>query len=404
MKAHQFKHTKMTIVPTPIETMDDFIPYFTYSYLRSFRVILAFLWTKKIFVMNPERMDDIELHELYVLQMDLLVQLFRYTNQWYNMGLRLLFQETSDHPGSTHEKFSVINPPLPFFFPIVSKPPDVFLLFPQQGQREPDSTGVSDWTFRFENTVVTENNKVRKPKPLLGFRGMDASSLFISNHIPIRSDHLLPNSYPIKLPRRSKISFFPTTTGLKSSLKKRAKKKKFFPDSATCFFYENYQATLTNYSVENFSPIQSSWKLNFHGLNQMIGWRPELPSFSDGMKKRDSICNLRCFSEPSRPESLVPNLYESKSPDKVRGVTLKNENIVFESTKTFFQSFEKSPVIMYKYEALTRNHWNQPKGRKSLVPSIGFQCLLEAATRTWICTLQENPFGKVTLLVHRKFL
>jgi hypothetical protein len=404
METYQFKHTKMTIVPTPIETMDDFIPYFTYSYLRSFRVILAFLWTKKIFVMNPERMDDIELHELYVLQMDLLVQLFRYTNQWYNMGLRLLFQETPDPPGSTREKFSVINPPLPFFFPTISKPPDFFLLFPHQGQREPDSTGVSDWTFRFENTEFIKNNKVRKPKPLLGFRGMDASSLFISNPIPIRSDHLLPNSYPIKPGGRSKIPFLPTTTGLKSWLKKRAKKKKSFPDSVTCFFYENYQATLKNYPVEKVSPIQSSWKLNFHGLDQMIGWGPALPSFSGGMKKRDSVYNLRCFSEPSRPGSLVPNLNESKSSDKVRGVTLKNENIVFESTKTFFQSFEKSPVIMYKYEALTRNHWNQPKGRKSSVSSIGFQCLLEAATRTWICTLQENPFGKVTLLVQRKFL
>lgn len=404
METHHFKDTKMTIVPTPIETMGTFIPYFTYSYLRSFRVILALLWTKKIFTMNPERIDDIELHELYVLQMDLLVQLFRYTNQWYNMGLRLLFQETPDHPGSTHEKFSVINPPLPFFFPTISKTPEVFLLFPPQGQREPDSTGVSDWTFRLENTEVTKNNKVRKHRPLLGFRGMDASNLFKSNHIPIMSDHLLQNSYPIKPPRRSKISFLPTTTGLKSWLKKRAKKKKSFPDAGTCFFYENYQATLTNYSVENFSPIQPSWKLNFHGLDQMIGWGHELPSFSREMRKRDSIGNLRCFSEPSRPGSLVPNMRESKLPDKVRGVTLKNENIVFESNKPFYQSFEKSPVIMYKYEALRRNHWNQDKGRKNLVSSIGFQCLLEAATRTWICTLQENPFGKVTLLVHRKFL
>jgi hypothetical protein len=320
------------------------------------------------------------------------------------MGLRLLFQETPEHPGSTHEKFSVINPPLPFFFPTISKPPDAFLLFPHQGQREPDSTGVSDWTFRFENTEVTKNNTVRKHKPLLGFRGMDASSLFKNNHIPIRSDHLLSISYPIKPPRRSKISFLPTTTSLKSWLKKRAKKKKSFPDSVTCFFYENYQATMTNYSVENFSTIQPSWKLNFHGLDQMIGWGPDLPSFSGGMKKRDSVCNLRCFSEPSRPGPLVPNFCESKSSDKVCGVRLKNENIVFESTKTFFQNFKKSPVIMYKYEALRRNHWNQPKGRKSLVSSIGFQCLLEAATRTWICTLQENPFGKVTLLVRRKLL
>jgi hypothetical protein len=404
METHQFKHTKMTIVATPIETMENFIPYFTYSYIRSFRVILALLWTKKIFIMNPEKIDDTELHELYVLQMDLLVQLFRYTNQWYNMGLRLLFQETPGLPGSTHEKFSVINPPLPFFPLTISKPPDVVLLFPHQGQREPDSTGVSDWTFRFENTEVTKNNKVPKPKPYLGFGGMDASNLFISNHLPIRSDHLLPKSYPIKPPRRSKISFLPTTTGLKSWWKKRAKKKKTFPDSVTCFFYENYQATLINYSVENFSRIQPSWKLNFHGLDQMIGWGPELPSFSSGMKKRDSVCNLQCFSEPSRPGSVGPNLCNSKSSDKVRRVTLKNEDIVFESTKTFFQSLQKSPVIMYKYEAITRNHCNHPKGRKSLVSSIGFHCLLEAASRTWICTLQENPFGKVTLLVHRKFL
>lgn len=403
METPQFKPTKRTVSPTPIETMDNFIPSFTYSYLRSFRVILALLWTKKIFGMNPERIDDIELHELYVLQMDLLVQLFRYTNQWYNTGLKLLFQETSDPSGFTHEKFSVINPPLPFFFPTISKPPDVFLLFPHQGQREPDSTGVSDWTFRFENTEVTKNNKVGNPKPLLGFRGMDATSLLISNYIPIRSDHLLPNSYPIKLPRRSKISFLPTTKGLKSGFKKRAKKKKSFPDSVMCFFYENYQATLTNYSIENFSPIQPSWKLNFHGLDQMIGWGPELDSFSGGMKKSDSICNPECFSERSRSGFLVPNLRDLESSDKVHGVKLKNENIVFESTKTFFQSLQKSPVIMYKYEALTRNHWNQPKGRKSLVSSIGFQCLLEAATRTWIGTLQENPFGKVTLLVHRKF-
>jgi len=335
---------------------------------------------------------------LFLFHIGLLVHLIDHSTYLYKIGLQLLFQELPERPFVAYH-------PVP---ESVSSQPVRLTRYPDRicdpaGRSFPWPSEVvklevPDWiTTSTQHVVPVLPRGPNSPPFYLDLDTGSAMSTLIKTvnkkHFPPeiqKRDHSGSNRKQRSLHLTKLPSLF---TGKLSHQTLTAK-----VDPVLHFFYERHSSTRQSTPEIVFLPTYLSWKLSLRvwRARKNLEFGSVVPSQTGhtcGLiaKAKAALDNTPlCEGAGWHPYRLIKTLSGLRQDTPFRGA--------LQSSSRNSLRPPRSPVIIYRYEGVQRKPRTLLTTQSLRVKEVGLQCLLEAATRTWVLTQQGNPFGKITTL------
>jgi len=370
--------------------------FYTNAYHQMFRGIDVHLLQQKSISLLVLSWNVVE--HLFLFHIGLLVHLIDHSTYLYKIGVHLLFQELPERPFSGYHSVpeSVSSHPVR-----PTRDPDRI--------RDPGSRSfpwpseivkleVPDWITMSTQHVVPV--LPRRPNPPPFHLDLDTGSAMSTLIKTANKKHFFPElqKRDHSGSNRNQRSLYPTKLPSLFLRKLSHRTLTAKVDPMLHFFYERHSSTRQSTPESVFLPTYLSWKLSLRV------WRPR-KNLEVGSVVPFQVDHTWGLSAKARPSIDKTPLWEGarghpyrpiKTP---RGLTQHTPfpDAMQSSLRNFLRP-PRSPVIIYRYEGVRRTPRTRLTTQSPRVKEVGLQCLLEAATRTWVLTQQGNPFGKITTL------
>ncbi len=376
--------------------------YFPLRFIQLLRLLCTFI-TKYPFSTNivvPKFRSDFKVRWIYILQINLLQQLIRFSTNYYRKGLRFFFKENPSSSVTFNEK--------EFFLPQTTKTVslsqtksiiDVSEIGYLHLQRNENET-VPDWTVSSKCNNFFDQNKSVNFTPKSNFFSLCKSAPKRTTISKLVVKTNFTKNYRSDKSETDSSSSTIITSRPKFKFKKTVQKKNQIGGSGYQFFYQNQ--SLTPSRCIKFKPLffQPSWKLSLNSLDHL-----------ENQKKRWCTNSSLHFNLPHYEkcfqvfdtQNFIVRCFNHRTQNPLRLVTEKmkteNEDCEYLTEKEFKKQI-KSPVLAYNYKTKINISNFSLKNDTQKPDHVEFKCLFEAASRNWIFTIQKNPFGKITLLIY----
>lgn len=197
----------------------------------------------------------------------------------------------------------------------------------------------------------------------------------------------------------SSIALFDVKSNSSRGKGKLEKKKK--NGSALYLFYQNQVITKSLNTDSRSFFVQPSWKLSLHSLyhTDTPPSRMDSNSFSWFRPAQD-----KNYIPPFKINDFSVRKYDESHSDLLSLSLRKMKKIPGKYcylSETTLKKQIKSPILAYNYKIQTNFAKFLITNQSTKRLNAKFHCLLEAATRNWIITVQKNPFGKIMVFVAR---
>ena len=376
--------------------------HFPRRYMQLLRIMCTIV-VHHIFSINTSASSSefsMEMHWVYILQINLLHTLFRYSTDSYRLGLKLLIKESPTLSAQIYQKeypFSQTPKGLPLA-------PSNSILdgsdFPYKPLEQDVKDSVPDWTDPakcndFLDQNISRNLSAKSTFFLTGksvLKVTDISRLEL--HTPFKKKYRSSTVSDRSSPSVALFNF-----KLKPSLRPIGVQKKETTGSALYLFYQNQVITKSLNTDGRALFTQPSWKLSLHSLHHIDTPPTTLDpnSFSQWPPAQD-----KTYIPPFKINDFSVTRYDDASADLVRVSVRKMKQTPDNYCSLVENKLKKqlkSPILAYNYK-IQRNFATfrfTTKSAKTL--NAKFHCLLEAATRNWIVPVQTNPFGNLIVFV-----
>lgn len=378
--------------------------YFPGRYIQLLRILCTYVFQCLSSANTSESNSklSIAIQWVYVLQINLLYKLVRYSSDSYRLGLKLLIKETPMLSVPIYQK--------EFFFSHTTK--GVSSADPNSIRDTSELTYksleqnvnniVPDWTepskcndFLDQNTTYNLSTKTSFPSPQTGVlkaKGIPKLTLSVHSLKKYRSKNFYSQSSSFG--QKKKVTQpGPRTAGLD---------KKGTISSAFYLFYQNQVITKSpNPDFRTFF-TQPSWKLSLNRLHHTDSRKHTVNynSFSFFTPTQDEI-----YRPPFKTNNFRAEECDDFNSDlaslSIRKLTGQRPNHCYLSENKVKKQI-KSPILAYNYTIQKKSAKVLLIHKSTKTLNTNFYCLLEAATRNWIVTIQKNPFGKIMVLLCRK--
>jgi hypothetical protein len=376
--------------------------YFPLRFIQLLRLLCAYTdkypFTTNIVVQNFR--SDFKVHWIYILQINLLQQLIRFSTNFYRVGLQFLFKENSSSSVTFSEK--------EFFLPQTTRTVPLsqtksIIDISEIGDPRLQQNGnevVPDWTISSKCNNFFDQSKSVNSTLNSNFFSLRKSVLKTTTISKLVIKTNFTKNYRSDKSDTDSSSLTIITSRPKSQFKKTILKKPQINGSDFKFFYQNQGFTRSR--GKKFKPLffQPSWKLSLNSLehleNQKKRWCTNLSLHFN------SLHYEKCFRVFDAQNFTVSG-FNLHTQNPLRAVAekmkIKHEYYGYLLEKKIKKQI-KSPILAYNYKK-KRHILNFSLKNDTYKPDYNeFKCLFEAVSRNWIFTIQKNPFGKITLLIY----
>lgn len=376
--------------------------YFPLRFIRLLRLLCTYIAKYRFStnIVGKKFRSDFKGHWIYILQINLLQQLIRFSTNFYRVGLRFLFKENPSSSVKFCEK--------EFFLPPTTKTVSLSqtksILDESEIRYQPlQQNGneiVPDWNVSSNRNNFFDQSKDVNLTPKSDFFSLRKSIIKATTISKLVIKTNFTKNYRSDKSDTDSSSFAIITSRPKSLFKKPVLKKNQIDVSRFQFFYQNQGLTQPRGKEFQTFFFQPSWKLSLNNLEQIEN------------QEKDWSTNLSLhFNLP--PFEKCVQVFDAQN-FFVRGsnnLTQKTLRVVNKEIYTKYEDgryiFEKeikkqikSPMLAYNYK-IKRKISNFLQKKDTIKQChVEFNCLFEAASRNWIFTIQKNPFGKITLLIY----
>jgi hypothetical protein len=343
---------------------------------------------------------DLPLSYWYVLQMDLFTNLLMCTHQFYDTVLKLVFQETHVVPIPGR----LVRDGIPVSLPLsCATTTGVPLSLQCQGRpsswsRDFTNNTVPDWTRipsipndRSKDRCTSSHRNrgvIGQPSEIGSLRDLVKSqwstATFRNSFQRVHQIGTPGDVYSTQIPIANM----------------QLPRRKPTPHPVLHFLYDTKPRArrLHQRSTRDLT-LRPMWKLSLYRVDQVLsrrGWELD-PSFGS-VEQANIETPVDSGSWVTRKKStqqsglILQNLY------LYPGFDLETKD-QFPSPLNPHTFTLKAPVKVYKYEPLVQIPGAVSRSSIGYRTRKDFPCLLEAASRQWVHTIQNNPFGKITLFV-----
>lgn len=376
--------------------------HFPRRYMQLLRIMCTIV-VHHVFSINTSASSSdfsMEMHWVYILQINLLHKLFRYSTDSYRLGLKLLIKESPTLSAQIYQKeylFSQTPKGLP------SAPSNSILDgsdFPYKPLEQDVKDNVPDWTDPSKCNDFLDQNISRNLSAKSTFFLTGKSVLKVTDISRLELNTTFKKKYrSYKVSDRSSPSVALFNFKIKPSRRPIGLPKKETNGSALYLFYQNQVITKSLNTDGRALFTQPSWKLSLHSLHHI-----DTPT-----NTIDHTSFLQCppaqdkkYIAPFKINDFSVNRYDDASSDllivSVRKMKPPPDNYCYLFENKLKKQL-KSPILAYNYKIQKNFATFRLTTKSAKTLNAKFHCLLEAATRNWIVPVQTNPFGKLIVFV-----